>query len=122
MQSVDAIEALAGIGLNGDMHALAESTRQVLLVEKETLDGLNLEPGIIKENITTERIGLMKLESGSRLQIGGAVLQITRACKPCYRLEEIRKGLLTEIDGRRGMLARVLEGGIIRVEDTITLL
>lgn len=122
MQFAESVEAIAGSGLKGDMHALPGSTRQVLLVELETLNVLKLLPGIIKENITTEGISLMDLELGTRLRIGRAILQITKMCKPCYRMDEIREGLQSEIDGRRGMLAQVVEGGTIRLGDPITLL
>ncbi|MGH2567820.1 MAG: MOSC domain-containing protein, partial [Bacteroidota bacterium] len=53
MVPVASVEVVAGVGLLGDLHALEHSSRQVLLVEKETLDALNLLPGMVKENITT---------------------------------------------------------------------
>ncbi|MBI3586949.1 MAG: hypothetical protein HY088_07465 [Ignavibacteriales bacterium] len=43
-------------------------------------------------------------------------------CEPCSRMEEIGKGLKMELEGRHGMLARVVQSGVIRVSDPITLL
>lgn len=122
MRPTASVEALAGVGLQGDMHAIEGSTRQVLLIEIETLDALNLLPAMVKENITTQGIALMSLKSGQRLRIGSAVLQITKKCNPCGCMEEIHVGMQDALRDRRGMLARVLQGGIIRVGDTITLI
>jgi len=122
MQRREAVEALTALGLKGDIHALAESTRQVLLIDQETLQDLGLTPGQVKENITTEGLAVAQLKPGQRLRVGKAVLQITRACAPCGRMDEIRPGLQEELRGRRGMLARVVEGGEIRVGDRIELL
>jgi len=64
----------------------------------------------------------MNISPGSRLKIGNTVLlEITKACHPCSRMEEIRPGLLHDLAGRRGMLARVIEGGSIRRGDAIHL-
>jgi MOSC domain-containing protein YiiM len=117
---VEKAEVLENFGLQNDRHAKPDSSRQVLLVEKETLDALSLYPGQIKENITTTGISLMKLAKGSRLKIGEeVVLEITKPCSPCARMKEIRPGLLRDITGRRGMLARVIGGGTIRQGDSV---
>ena len=120
MQMVEMAEAIENLGLNGDRHALPDSSRQVLLIEKETLDLLRLTPGEVKENITTAGIQLMALSHKVRLKIGeNVILEITKPCSPCSRMDEIRKGLINELAGRRGMLARVINGGVIRRGDSI---
>jgi MOSC domain-containing protein YiiM len=43
-------------------------------------------------------------------------------CDPCERMDAIRPGLQEELDGRRGMLARVLEGGRVAAGDAVKLL
>jgi MOSC domain-containing protein YiiM len=50
-----------------------------------------------------------------------AVLEITAICEPCFRMDEIREGLRAELDGRRGMVSRVVQGGTINVGDAITI-
>ena len=88
------------MGLKGDQHALPESARPVLLIEKETLISLGIEPGAVKENITTEGIDLMTLPGKARLHVGNAaILEITKACPPCSRMEEIRPGLARKLRG-----------------------
>jgi len=123
MEPLHEAEFIENYGIKGDRHAFRESSRQVLLIEQETLDALGLMPGQVKENITTHGIELMRLFFKQRLKIGDEViLEITKACSPCSRMEEIRQGLMQEIAGRRGMLARVISGGTIRVGDSIELL
>ena len=123
MQMVSEAEAITNLGLKNDTHALPDSSRQVLLIEKETLDELRILPGQVKENITTMGIDLIKLRHGDRLMVGDAVvLEITKACSPCSRMEEVRPGLLRELAGRRGMLTRVIQGGIVRRGETIRLI
>jgi MOSC domain-containing protein YiiM len=121
MSVVESAEAVEQTGLRNDRHANHGSLRQVLLVEKETLDVLNLPPGTIKENVTTVGISLMGLGAASRLRIGpDVVLEIVKQCSPCSRMDEIRPGLQRELAGRRGMLARVIKGGVIRRGDPIS--
>jgi MOSC domain-containing protein YiiM len=43
-------------------------------------------------------------------------------CDPCELMEEIRPGLQAELEGRRGMLARVLKTGALSVGDELQLL
>ena len=122
MVPVPSTEAVENLGLRNDMHALPDSARQILLLESETLSSLDLRPGELKENITTFGVSLMGLRRGQRLSIGSDVLlAVTKACSPCSRLEEIRPGLITQIAGRRGMLAKVVRGGTIARGDAIHL-
>ena len=121
MRLVPTAKLITGVGLEGDKHAVAVSDRQVLLADKEALDAVGVEPGTIKENLTVEGINVMELPVGSRLHLGAsAVLEITRICEPCFRMDEIRQGLRQELEGRRGMVSRVVQGGSIRVGDSIT--
>jgi len=120
MLPVEYAEAVEKTGLKGDVHALPDSSRQLLLIERETLDHFDLEPGQVKENITTAGIALMSLPRGCRLHIGtDVVMEITKTCSPCSRMDEIRPGLRLKLAGKRGMLARVISGGIIRRGDSI---
>jgi MOSC domain-containing protein YiiM len=120
MARLDVASLVSGRGIEGDSHARPASQRQVLLVDKEALDALDLEPGTIKENLTVEGLHVMGLPAGSRLEIGASVvLEITSVCKPCFRMDEIRAGLRESLEGRRGMNAIVLEGGSIRVGDRV---
>jgi len=99
--------------------AKKSSKRQLLWAGKETLDAVDLRPGIIRENITTEGINVNGLGLGEQLRIGPVLLQVSAVCTPCDQLEKVRPGLRREIYGRRGMLRQVLRGGTIRAGDAI---
>lgn len=119
MKEVETVEVVAGQGFAGCAHARKDGNRQVLLVDKETLDAMELRPGIIRENITTEGLNVNGLALGQRLRIGTVLLQVSAVCTPCDQLEKVRSGLRREMYGRRGMLCRVVEGGTIRAGDGI---
>ena len=119
MEEVETVEVVADLGFTACAHARKSGSRQVLLVDKETLDAMELRPGIIRENITTEGLNVKGLALGQRLRIGTVLLQVGAVCTPCDQLEKVRPGLRREMYGRRGMLCRVLEGGTIRPGDAI---
>ncbi len=119
MRQVVSARAVENIGLEGDRHAKADSKRQVLLIESETLEKLGLKHGDVKENVTTRGIALMALPVGARVRVGEAVFEVTEACLPCSRMEELRQGLQQELGGQRGMLMRVVQSGTLRVGDPI---
>ena len=119
MICVNSARAIENFGLEGDQHAKTDSKRQVLLMESETLEKLDLQIGAVKENITTRGISLMSLPVGARLHIGKAVFEITQACQPCSRMDELRPGLRQTLGGQRGMLACVIQSGALSVGDAI---
>ena len=120
MVSVQSVSSITDKGLEGDIHARYSSKRQILIVDKETLDSLGLEAGIIKENITTIGIAIHSLIEGQKLSIGNdVILEITGPCKPCQRMDDIKQGLQETLSGRRGALAIVHAGGTIAIGDPI---
>jgi MOSC domain-containing protein YiiM len=119
MEELEQIRAVEDSGLEGCAHARTGSPRQVLLMDSETLDLMDLQPGIIRENITTCGINVNGLPAGQRLRVGETQLEVSVACTPCDLLEKIRPGLRRELRGRRGMLCRVIAGGMIRRGDNI---
>lgn len=119
MQEAESVEALADVGFAGCAHARKGSKRQVLLVDQETLDAMDLMPGVIRENITTVGLNVNGLALEEHLRVGGVLLQVAAVCTPCDELEKVRPGLRRELYGRRGMLCRVVEGGSIRTGDAI---
>ena len=119
MKAVDQATAVANRGFEGCIHGRHGSKRQVLLVDTETLAEFGLEPGIVRENITTVGLNVGDLKLGQRLAIGGAVLEVTIPCEPCHQMDEIRMGLQEALKDRRGVLCRVIEGGRIERGDEI---
>ncbi len=106
-------------GLDGDFHSRSATRRQILLLSANTLDEFDLKPGTLMENLVVEGIDVMKLEPGQRLSAGSSVLEVTVPCEPCIQMERIRSGLKKALEGKRGMFARVITPGTIRVGDRI---
>lgn len=119
MVAVREVEAVQEVGFAGCAHARPGGQRQVLLMDRETLDALGLSPGMIWENITTEGLSVNALKEGESLRIGEASLRVTMVCTPCGKMDELRAGLKMEIRGRRGMFCKVVKGGTIRLGDAI---
>ncbi len=116
---VSEANALSGKGLEGDRSCNENNMRQVLVMDKETLDGFGLAPGQIKENITTTGLDLSQVQPGQVFFIGDVTLEAVGECEPCGKMDAIRQGLREELNHRRGQLAVVLNGGAIKVGDSI---
>jgi MOSC domain-containing protein YiiM len=106
---------LADCGIEGDRHARPGNHRSVLLMRLEDLEAFGLAPGDVREQITVHELDLNGLEGGTRLRVGGALLELGGPCAPCARMDELKPGLRQDIDGRRGRFARVIEPGEIAV-------
>jgi len=119
MEELAEVRALGDAGFEGCTHGRPASKRQVLLVDRETLDAMDLKPGIIRENITTDGLNVNSLRIGQLLRVGEARLEVSAVCTLCDQMEAIRPGLRRELWGRRGMLCRVVDGGVIRRGDSI---
>ncbi|MCC2974933.1 MOSC domain-containing protein [Massilia sp. IC2-476] len=118
----DALQALAGEGLAGDRHADPRSPRQVLIASAAAYEELGLPPFALRENLLLA-LDTQELESGMLLRIGAdAVLCLSFQCEACGALDLQRPGLARAILGRRGVLARVVQGGAIRVGDPVVVL
>lgn len=119
MEELPEVEVVKDAGLANCAHARPGGKRQVLLVDRETLEAMDLRPGTIRENITTDGLNVNSLRLGEKLRIGQVQLEVSMVCTPCDQLEKLRPGLRREMWGRRGMLCRVLEGGTIHRGDVI---
>jgi MOSC domain-containing protein YiiM len=119
MEELLLAEVVPDLGFAGCAHARPGGKRQLLLMDRETLDVLQLPAGLIRENITTEGLNVNGLQPGEALCIGAALLEVTIPCTPCGLMDKIRMGLRREIRGRRGMMCRVVRGGMIHAGDAI---
>src|ERR1700730_5166128 len=119
MEEMSEMLAVEDSGLEGRAHARTNSPRKVLLGDSDRVELMELRPGIIRENMTTRGINVNGLPAGQRLRVGDAQLEVSGPCTPCDLLEKIRPGLRRELRGRRGMLCRVIAGGMIRRGDPI---
>jgi MOSC domain-containing protein YiiM len=117
-ERVDVAVLRADWGVEGDRHARPGSSRQVVLTQREVLDELRLKAGTIREQLTLA--GLGTLAAGDVVSIGSSVrLELTKPRVPCRLMDTIRPGLRSELVGRGGWCARVLDGGEIRCGDEV---
>ncbi len=121
MEELTSVGVVRDAGLQHCAHARPGGRRQVLLMDAETLGVFQLAPGITRENITTHGLDVNGLLIGQRLRVGEIELEVSAVCDPCEQIEALRPGLQAEMQGRRGMLCRVLTGGTIRRGDQIQL-
>ncbi|MEN6363583.1 MAG: MOSC domain-containing protein [Rectinema sp.] len=122
-----------GRGVAGDAHCGLLEDRQVSLLAVEEIEGASeamkkggcakalpgegLKPGDFAENITTRGIELHLLPVGTRIELGTAILEVSRIGKECHAACEIRRLVGDCVMPRKGIFVRVLEGGEVRVED-----
>jgi molybdopterin adenylyltransferase len=119
--SLERVRAVEGHGFEGCAHA-NPPRREVLFVSADHLESVGVEPGAIRENVTVAGADVQAWPVGQRLRAGDAVFEITMVCDPCHKMDELRPGLRAELDDKRGMLARVVDGGEVAVGDQLELL
>jgi MOSC domain-containing protein YiiM len=115
------VRALADHGLEGCAHARPGGKRQVLFASRQHLEAVGVEPGRIRENFTVDGADVQEWPVGQLVRVGSALFEVTMVCDPCERMDAIRPGLRRELENRRGMLARVIEGGDVAVGDAVEL-
>jgi len=127
------IEAVAGVGLDGDRYATGcgkysefPDIREVTLIEVETLfalerdHGVTLRPDEHRRNLTTADVPLNHLV-GQRFRVGKIVLLGGRLNTPCRYLDLLTgKSVCDLLRHRSGLNCSIIKGGRIAVGDTIS--
>jgi MOSC domain-containing protein YiiM len=121
MEPLESARVFENEGVEGCAHRRG-GKRNVLFVAIEDLEELDVAPGAVKENFTVRGADVMRWPIGQRLGIGDAEFEISMVCDPCENMEKIRPGLQEKLEGKRGMLARVLKSGELALGDEIRLL
>jgi MOSC domain-containing protein YiiM len=117
------VELRENHGIVGDGHA-GDWHRQVSLLAEESIDkmrklGLDVNSGDFAENITTSGIDLVSLPIGTRLQVGGTLLEVTQIGKECHTHCAIFYQAGDCVMPKEGIFAKVITGGTIRPGDEI---
>ncbi|WP_303317339.1 MOSC domain-containing protein [Flavivirga abyssicola] len=142
------IKLIKGLGVEGDAHMgktvkhrsrvakdpSQPNLRQVHLIHSKLHDelesqGFKIKAGEMGENITTKGIDLLSLPKDTILNIGKtARIKITGLRNPCNQLNLFKEGLMNAVLGKdengalirkAGIMAIVLESGIIEIGDAI---
>lgn len=145
-----AITLLPGLGVQGDAHCgatvrhrsrvaadpLQPNLRQLHLFPAEWLEaldvrGFDLAPGGLGENVLTRGLDLLALPTGTLMRFSqGPLVAVTGLRNPCRQIEAYRKDLLAAVLDRdaegavvlkAGIMAVILEGGVIAPGDSIAL-
>ncbi|MET7313594.1 MULTISPECIES: MOSC domain-containing protein [unclassified Streptomyces] len=144
----DSVTLLAGLGVEGDVHAgvtvkhrsrvaqdpTQPNLRQVHLIHEELFEelreaGYEVAPGDLGENVTTRGIDLLGLPVGTLLHLGDeAVVEVTGLRNPCLQIDNFQDGLLKQVVGRdaagnivrkAGIMGIVTSGGTVRPGDPV---
>ncbi|MFC8256876.1 MOSC domain-containing protein [Streptomyces sp. NPDC057291] len=144
----DSVTLLAGLGVEGDVHAgvtvkhrsrvaqdpTQPNLRQVHLIHEELFEelreaGYEVGPGDLGENVTTRGIDLLGLPVGTLLHLGDeAVVEVTGLRNPCLQIDNFQDGLLKQVVGRdaagnsvrkAGIMGIVMSGGTVRPGDPV---
>lgn len=112
-------------GIVGDGHA-GKWHRQVSLLAAESIDkmkskGCDVGPGDFAENVTTVGIDLPVLPIGTRMKLGGTLVEVTQIGKKCHNHCEIYRQAGDCVMPREGIFVKVIEGGPIFDGDAIDL-
>jgi MOSC domain-containing protein YiiM len=126
VEAVDTAELDPGQGLVGDRYAGRTGTRQVTIIQYEHLAAIGAylgqnptDPARLRRNLVVAGINLLALRDQT-LRIGTALLKVTGQCHPCSRMEEeLGVGGYNAVRGQGGLTARVVQGGTVRVGDTV---
>ena len=114
---VPSVQLRENHGIVGDGHA-GDWHRQVSLLAQESIDkmrklGLDVTAGDFAENITTSGIDLVSLPIGTRVRVGGALLEVTQIGKECHTRCAIFYQAGDCVMPKEGIFAKVITGGSI---------
>jgi len=139
MQSVERVEARAGVGLIGDRYAAKTGTfskkqseaarakpRDITLIEIEAIEaarkdyGIELEPIETRRNVLVRGVALNHLV-GREFTVGTARIRGIELCEPCGHLEKLtRPGVRAALIHRGGLRAQIVSDGVIACGDSLT--
>jgi MOSC domain-containing protein YiiM len=127
MRDVGQVHVEAGAGIVGDRyhgtrhrHVSVQSLEE--LAEGADRLGAPMPPNRTRRNLTLSH-GRVPTRPGTRVRLGGALLEVVRKAAPCRILDdEIGPGAARALHDRAGTILRVLESGDVVVGDTFEVL
>lgn len=118
------IECVAGRGIRGDRFFDYRDNYkgQITFFSREVFDALKQElhlpeaqPAALRRNVLISN-GDLNQWIGMRFELQGVVFEGTEECRPCYWMNAaLGAGVEDWLRGRGGLRARILKGGVLRV-------
>ncbi len=126
---VPSVEVSEEKGLIGDHYSGQSGNRHVTLIQAEHLPAVAaltgrdaLDPALVRRNIVVSGLNLLALKD-HQVQVGNVLLQVTGQCHPCSKMETtLGPGGYNAMRGHGGLTAKVIQGGTIRVGDSVVVL
>ncbi len=113
-------------GILNDKHYNKDPERSILIsslesyhMAKEKL-GVQMPEGYLGENLLID-VNPYHLSHGTQLHIGTAILEITQNCTLCNHLSKLDKRIPKLLKNDRGIFAKVIQAGTIKVNDILYL-
>ncbi len=123
VQSLDAVECVAGKGLVGDRYfGFKEDFKgQITFFDASVFAALaersgkpDLDPSMLRRNVLLQGVDLNSL-IGRRFEVQGLVFEGREECKPCYWMDEVAgTGSEAFLKGHGGLRAAIVTGGVLR--------
>ena len=102
-------------------------------IEELVAQGFPLSPGALGENLTTRGLDRRALRFGQRLQVGDAIIELTKMRQPCATLNPYGSGIQaamydarvaksdpgSPLWGLSGFYASVVQPGTVRTGDAV---
>lgn len=113
-------------GIENDAHA-GKWHRQVSLLSYDKIEdfkkrGADVVDGAFGENLVVEGFDFRNLPVGTIFQCGDVILEMTQIGKQCHSHCEIYKIMGECIMPKEGVFTKVIQGGIIRTGDEMTII
>ena len=121
LHAADEVQVKTGAGIDGDRYG----DKDITLFEAEAIEtlkadtGIELAPSEIRRNVMTRGVALNDL-LGHRIRVGEVEAVVTELCHPCSHLQKLTQpGVLRGLVNKGGLNADVVQGGAIRVGDSL---
>lgn len=121
LEGTDEVQVQTGAGIEGDRYG----DKDITLFEAEAIEslkadtGIDLAPNEIRRNVMTRGVVLNDL-LGHRIRVGQVEAVVTELCHPCSHLQSLTQpGVLRGLVDKGGLNADVVQGGAIRVGDSL---
>lgn len=135
METLERVAVTRDEGVHGDFRGAVRpgksGRRQITLIEAESWAAALAELGLHADelipwqerraNLLVEGLRLPRAPGGLIRVGSGLLIEVTRECDPCERMEALAPGLRAALapDWRGGVCGRVIEDGTIAVGDDI---